>query len=67
MTDNEYDDDTIITLDLPIEAAAQLTDWRQRFGDEFVDGLLTGLLRKACKHVEGRLALRGVRMPKNHQ
>ena len=53
---SDRDDDKVeITLELPASLAAILEKIRQEFGEE----MLTGLVIKAHKIVEGRLVLRG--------
>lgn len=59
MTNDDYEDDTIITLEFPANVAAQLEKLRAQCGDE----LVIDLLGAACRRVEGRLALHGVRNP----
>ena len=52
---SDRDDDTVeITLELPASLAAILEKIRQEFGEE----MLTDLVIKAHKLVEGRLVLR---------
>jgi hypothetical protein len=54
---DEHDEETVeITLELAASLAADLEEIRREFGEE----LLTDLVIKAHKSIEGRLALRGV-------
>ena len=52
---DEYDEETVeMTLELPASLAADLEQIRREFGEE----VLTDLVIKAHKVIEGRLALR---------
>ena len=67
MFNDDNKNDPIITLELPAHVAAQLEELCEQLGDEFVDGLMTDLLRATCKRIEGRLASRGALPNKNNK
>ena len=53
---DEHDEETVeMTLELPASLAADLEQIRREFGEE----VLTDLVIKAHKVIEGRLTLRG--------
>jgi hypothetical protein len=60
---NQRDDDPLVemTLELPASLLAALEQIRREFGEE----VLTDLIIKAHKTIEGRLALRGATLDKN--
>ena len=60
---DEHDETVIITLELPVDLAAQLEDLRQEFGDE----LVADLLHKANATIQGKLALRSSLLQRDHK
>lgn len=63
--DNHNDDDPLVdmTLELPASLVAALENIRKEFGEE----VLTDLIIKAHKTIEGRLALHGVLLDKDRK
>jgi hypothetical protein len=62
--DKQHDDPMVtMTLELPANLVTKLEEIRRQFGEEVV----TDLVIKAYKTVEGRLALRGAFIDKNRK
>jgi hypothetical protein len=61
---DEHDEETVeMTLELPASLAADLEQIRREFGEE----VLTDLVIKAHKVIEGRIALRGALRDQAHK